>query len=68
MTKYLFSSLFSIFLIATSAFAAEPSIWSVNTRAEVLRGDAKGVSINENGTISLAPNLTEVFKTEQPYV
>ena len=43
-------------------------IWTVNTRAEVLRGDAKGISINENGTISLAPKLTEIFKTEQPYV
>ncbi len=48
--------------------ASEPEIWSINTRAEVLRGDAKGVSINENGTITLAPKLTEIFKTEQPYV
>ncbi len=48
--------------------ASEPEIWSINTRAEVLKGDAKGVSINENGTITLAPNLSEVFKTEQPYI
>ncbi len=33
-----------------------------------MRGDAKGVSINENGTITLAPKLKEVFETDQPYV
>ncbi|MCA1637821.1 MAG: hypothetical protein LC768_05715 [Acidobacteria bacterium] len=48
--------------------ASEPAIWSINTRAEVLKGDARGVSINQNGTISLAPKLTEVFNTEQSYV
>lgn len=48
--------------------ATEPVIWSVNTRADVLRGDAKGVSISDNGTISLAPKLTEVFRTDQSFV
>ncbi|MEP6788399.1 MAG: hypothetical protein ABJB40_08210 [Acidobacteriota bacterium] len=40
----------------------------MNTRAEVLKGDARGVSIDQNGTITLAPKLTEVFKTEQSYI
>jgi sugar lactone lactonase YvrE len=48
--------------------ASEPAIWSVNTRGEVLKGDAKGVSITETGAITLSPRLTEIFKTEQPYV
>ncbi|MGI8788202.1 MAG: hypothetical protein ACR2HG_10625 [Pyrinomonadaceae bacterium] len=48
--------------------ASEPAIWSVNTRAEVLKGDAKGVSISDTGAITLAPKLSEAFKTEQPYV
>ena len=51
-----------------SAKASEPSIWSVNSRADVLKGDSRGVSIDDNGVISLAPKLTEIFKTEQPYV
>jgi len=55
-------------LCVFSAKASEPAIWSVNTRAEVLKGDAKGVSIADTGTISLAPKLTEVFNTEQSYV
>jgi hypothetical protein len=33
-----------------------------------MRGDAHGVSIDDSGNISLAPKLTEVFKTEQPYI
>ena len=55
-------------ILFSSAFASEPQIWTVNTRAEVLQGDARSVSVDANGTITLAPKLTEVFKTEQPYV
>src|SRR5205814_7348020 len=35
---------------------------------EVLRGDAHGVSIDDTGAITLAPRLTEVFRTDQPYI
>lgn len=68
MTNKFFLLFFFVFSLFISSKAAEPKIWSTNTRAEILRGDAKGVSINENGTISLAPKLTEVFRTEQSYV
>jgi sugar lactone lactonase YvrE len=59
-----------VFVLAfcTMTRAGEPKIWTIDTRAEILRGEAKGVSIDENGTIRLAPKLTEVFKTEQSYV
>ena len=59
---------FSIVLFVTSAQSSEPQIWTVDTRAEILRGEARGVSIDENGTVVLAPRLTEVFRTEQSYV
>lgn len=68
MKKQILLLFFFIFSTAILAYAVEPAVWSVNTRSEVLRGDSKGVSINENGTISLAPKLSELFKTEQPYV
>ncbi len=55
-------------LCVFAAKASAPAIWSINTRAEVLKGDAKGVSINENGTITLAPKLTQVFNSEQSYI
>jgi hypothetical protein len=62
--------LFVCFLLVFNSFtfASEPKIWMIDTRAEILKGEAKGVSIDENGAISLAPKLTEVFKTEQSYV
>lgn len=55
-------------LLAAFAFAAGPQVWSVNSRADVLRGDARGVSIADDGTITLAPSMAEAFKTGQQYV
>jgi sugar lactone lactonase YvrE len=65
MNKLLF---FVILLSAVTVRAGEPQIWSVNSRADVLKGDANGVSITDTGAITLAPKLVEVFKTEQSYV
>ncbi|MBK7707436.1 MAG: hypothetical protein IPJ30_17215 [Acidobacteria bacterium] len=67
MKQHLFLALL-LFSSITCAIASEPLVWSVNSRADVLRGDARGVSIDSNGTLSMAPKLTEVFKTDQPYV
>ncbi|MFT3746376.1 MAG: hypothetical protein QM785_19050 [Pyrinomonadaceae bacterium] len=67
MKNFLFAFLVTA-LYSINIFASEPLIWSVNSRADVLKGDARGVSIDQNGTISLSPKLTEVFKTEQPYI
>ncbi len=62
--------LFFVFLtlITANVIAIDPSIWSVNSRSDVLKGDARRVSIDNNGTITLAPKLTEVYRTEQPYI
>ena len=65
MNKLLF---FVILLLSITARAGEPQVWSVNSRADVLKGDANGVSISDTGAITLAPKLVEVFKTEQSYV
>ncbi|MDQ4121407.1 MAG: WD40 repeat domain-containing protein [Acidobacteriota bacterium] len=60
---------FSVLFLNFSVFAAAaPQVWQVNTRAEVLRGDARGVSITDNGTIVLAPRLQEVYNTQQSFV
>ena len=55
-------------LLALSSFAAEPSVWTVSSRADVLKGNARGVSIDQDGTIALSPRLTEVYKTGQQYI
>ena len=57
-----------VLVFSAICLAAGPSIWSVNSRADVAKGDAHGVSIDSDGTISLAPKLTEVFKTGQSYI
>ncbi|MEZ5344516.1 MAG: hypothetical protein R2681_03075 [Pyrinomonadaceae bacterium] len=59
---------FLILLFQICVAAGEPSIWSINSRDDVLKGDARGVSINENGSITLAPKLKELFNTEQSYI
>lgn len=59
---------FIVLLCVFCVSASEPQIWTINSRADVLKGDARGVSIDDNGRLSLAPRLTETFRTDQPYV
>jgi sugar lactone lactonase YvrE len=53
---------------AAPAFAGEPVVWDVNSRADLLKGEARGVSVNDSGVLTLAPALTQLFNTEQAYV
>jgi hypothetical protein len=62
-----FSIIFVVF-VSVTALAVDPVIWTMNSRAEALKGDAKGVSISETGAITLAPKLTQAFNTDQSYV
>ncbi|HEX8248449.1 MAG TPA: hypothetical protein VF599_09780 [Pyrinomonadaceae bacterium] len=55
-------------LFALNAGASEPAIWTVDTRAEILRGDARGVSVTDTGAVTLAPKLNRLFDTTQSYV
>src|SRR5690606_21933585 len=48
--------------------SAQTSIWSVNSAADISKGDAKGVSVASNGTITPAPKLDEIFATGQTYI
>lgn len=63
-----FLILASVFAFTLSTLANEPQIWTVNSRADIMRGEARSVSIDSNGNIKPAPRLTEVYKTEQPYI
>lgn len=66
--KRLFLSLAINICLTSILSAADPSVWTVGSRADVLKGDSRGVSIDANGSITLAPKLTEIYKTEQPYI
>jgi hypothetical protein len=62
------SFLLLIYFFSAHASAGQPVIWETNSRTELLKGDARGVSITETGVLMLAPNLAEVFNTEQAYI
>jgi hypothetical protein len=53
---------------AAPVYAGDPIVWDIGSRAELLKGEARGISINDTGVITLAPEATQVFNTEQPYV
>jgi sugar lactone lactonase YvrE len=64
----LVAAVISITCLTASAFAGEPVVWEISARAELLKGEARGVSITDNGLLTLAPKLDAVFDTEQPYI
>src|SRR5437016_2412831 len=51
-----------------AAFAAGPVFWEITKQDDVIKGDARGVSIAENGTIMLAPAFTLVYDTKEAYI
>lgn len=57
-----------LILVFIPAHAGQPTVWETTGRAELLKGDARGVSISDTGVLMLAPRLTEVFNTQQTYV
>jgi ligand-binding sensor domain-containing protein len=61
--------LLSIFILfKSSAHAGEPLIWETGSRAEILRGDARGISVTDTGAFMLAPRFAQVFDTQQSFV
>ncbi|HEY6121742.1 MAG TPA: hypothetical protein VIV66_17425, partial [Pyrinomonadaceae bacterium] len=48
--------------------AGQPVVWQLGGRSELLKGDARGISISDTGVLMLAPSLTEVYRTEQAFV
>ncbi|HKC62319.1 MAG TPA: hypothetical protein VKB86_01720, partial [Pyrinomonadaceae bacterium] len=55
-------------VLAVPTFGGEPVIWETSSRTELLRGDVRGVSITDTGALLLAPQFSQVFNTDQPYV
>ena len=57
-----------LLLTVPSVLAGEPVVWEMGSRTELLRGEARGVSITDTGIVTLAPNMMQLFNTEQAYV
>ncbi len=66
--KLFFSLILVVLFGASTAFAGEPIVWEIASRSELLKGEARGVSITDTGVVTLAPKASEVFNTEQAYV
>ena len=62
------AALLLLAVAASAGYAGQPVIWETSGRAELLKGDARGVSISDTGMLMLAPRLTEIFNTEQAFV
>lgn len=76
MNKKSFSTRFTLFILFLSCFnvftssarAGEPVVWETGSRAELLRGEAHGVSVTDTGALMLAPRFAQLFNTGQAYV
>jgi WD40 repeat protein len=54
--------------LTSLAFSGGPMFWEISRQEDVLKGDARGVSIAENGAIMLAPAYTLVYDTKEAYI
>jgi sugar lactone lactonase YvrE len=67
----LFSVLLAVVFLmcfSSSAFAGAPVVWEMSSRNELLKGEARGVSVTDSGVLTLAPGFSQLFDTEQAYV
>jgi len=67
LRKTIFASL-ALLLLGGAALASGPVFWEISKQEDVLKGDARGVSIAENGAITLAPAYTLVYDTKEAYI
>jgi len=54
-----------VLLAFPSARAGQPVVWETSGRTELLKGDARGVSISDTGVLMLSPKLNEIYNTQQ---
>jgi hypothetical protein len=50
------------------ALASGPVFWETSKQEDVLKGDARGVSIAENGAVTLAPAYSLAYDTKEAYI
>jgi hypothetical protein len=60
--------LLQFLFLVIPAQASEPVIWETNSRAEILKGETRGVSVADTGAFMLAPRFTQLFSTDQAYI
>ena len=63
-----FLALVVVALASHWAFGASTKFWTSATYEDFAPGNFAGVSLNREGTMTLAPQLKEVFSTDQAVV
>jgi len=53
---------------SSSLWAATSTTWEMNTYSDFLKGRFTGVSLDQNGRLTLAPKLETVFSSGQPVI
>jgi hypothetical protein len=57
----------TLFLVPSSA-ADGPVLWEISRQEEIVKGDAKGVSIADSGALTPSPSFDLVFDTKEAYI
>lgn len=69
MRYYLFFLIgISTLSLAAASAAAQPAVWTVDSRPETVKGNARNVTLSDDGSISLAPAFKEIYKTGQSFI
>ncbi len=66
--RFLLPVLLLLLLAAPRVQAGGPVVWETSSRAELLNGEARGISVTDTGALMLAPRFTQLFDTEQAYI
>ncbi len=58
----------ALMFVNVPAQAGGPVVWQTTSREDLLRGEARGVSVTDAGALMLAPRFASLFDTQQAYV
>src|SRR5205085_1193872 len=68
VVRKLFLTSLALLVLGGLALASGPVFWETSKQDDVLKGDARGVSISENGAVTLAPAYSLVYDTKEAYI
>src|SRR5438105_6425325 len=67
-TQLLFLLIAFMLAFDAPAHAGGPVVWQTDSREDLLKGEAHGVSVTDTGALMLAPRFAQMFDTEQAYI
>jgi len=66
--RKIFLTSLALLVLGGLALASGPIFWETSKQEDVVKGDARGVSIAENGAVTLAPAYSLVYDTKEAYI